>query len=112
MLLISEMDLPEEQDGSAFVEFMRDEYMPAVETGGPTRIGMTEGVQLLQGTTAETSRQFLWLVEWNGLEHEQAGSFHVDEETARKFDEYGAVRRPHAAWKEVGSTEGWGSDQH
>jgi hypothetical protein len=105
MLLISEMELPKGQDESAFVAFMRDEYMPAVETGGPTRIGMTEGVRLLQGATPETSRRFLWLVEWNGLEHEQAGSFHVDDETARKFAEYGAGRNPHAAWQEVGSNE-------
>ena len=109
MILISRMELPENQDESAFVEFMRDEYMPAVETGGPTRIGMTEGVQLLQSTNPDKSRRFLWFVKWNGLEHEQAGSFHVDEETARKFDAFGAVRKPHRAWQEVGSKEGLGA---
>ena len=109
MILTSRMELPEDQDESAFVEFMRNEYMPAVETGGPTRIGVTEGVQLLQSTNPDKSRRFLWVVKWNGMEHPQAGSFHVDEATARKFDEYGAVRKPHNAWQEVGSNEGSGA---
>jgi hypothetical protein len=99
MFLVSEIELPEEQDAAAFVDFMRDEYIPAVETGS-TRIGMVDGVQLLQGTTADTSHKFLWLVDWNGLEHEKAGA-HVDEATSRKFEEFDASTTPQVAWNEV-----------
>jgi hypothetical protein len=101
MFLVSEIELPEEQDAAAFVHFMRDKYIPAVQTGS-TRIGMVDGLQLLQGTTADTSLKFLWLVDWNGLEHEKAGA-HVDEATSREFEEFGATRTPRVAWNEVAS---------
>jgi hypothetical protein len=99
MLFVSEIELPKEQDATAFADFMRDEYIPAVELG-PTRVGMVDGLQLLQGTSDDASHTFLYLVDWNGLEHEKAGA-HVDEETSRRFDEFGATRTPHVAWSEV-----------
>ena len=99
MLLVSEIEVPKEQDAAAFADFMREEYIPAVEMG-PTRIGMVEGIQLLQGATGDRSHTFLYLVDWNGLEHERAGG-QVDEATSRKFEEFGAMRTPRVAWSEV-----------
>lgn len=99
MFFISEIELPEEQAAEKFVDFMRDEYIPAVETGA-TRIGKVEGLQLLQGTTPDTSHRFLWIVDWNGLEHDAAGD-RVNEAVARKFGEFGATRKPHVAWREA-----------
>ena len=99
MLLISEIELPEDQDPDAFVAFMRDEYIPAVETG-PTRIGKVDGLRLLQGRSADTGNRFLWLVDWNGMEHDAAGT-HVDEALARKLEEFGVSRTAQAAWDEV-----------
>jgi hypothetical protein len=99
MFLLSEIELPSEADAAAFVDFMRDEYFPAVQMS-PTRIGQVDGLQLLQGSTADTSQTFLLLVDWNGLEHERAGD-HVDEAIFEKFEGFGAIRKPHVAWKEV-----------
>jgi hypothetical protein len=99
MFLVSEIELPQEQDAAAFVDFMRDEYIPSVHTG-PTRIGKVDGLQLLQGIAAVTSHKFLWLVDWNGLEHEAAGA-RVPDEVSSKFEGFGASRKPHVAWQEV-----------
>jgi hypothetical protein len=100
MLFISEIELPKKDDAEAFAEFMRAEYLPAVHTG-PTRVGQVEEVELLQGQTAETSHDFLWLVHWNGLEHEKAGAHVDDEAVQRKFEEFGASMKRIGAWQEI-----------
>jgi hypothetical protein len=100
MLFISEIELPRTEDAAAFAEFMRDEYIPAVHKG-PTRIGQVAELELLQGNTTETSHRFLWLVRWNGLEHEKAGARVDDEAVARKFEGFGAGMTEHVSWAEV-----------
>ena len=102
MFLVSEIELPQEQDAAAFVDFMRDEYIPAVHTG-PTRVGKVDGLQLLQGNAAVTSHKFLWIVDWNGMEPGAAVD-HVPDEVSSKFDGFGASRKPHVVWQEVASS--------
>lgn len=102
MFLVSEIELPQEQDAAAFADFMRDEYIPAVHTG-PTRVGKVDGCQLLQGSAATTSHKFLWIVDWNGLEPEAAVD-RVPDEVSSKFEGFGASRKPHIVWQEIASS--------
>jgi hypothetical protein len=106
MLLISEIELPETADVSAFADFMRDEYMPAVSTS-PTRVGQVLGVELVQRATSETTQAFLWLVRWSGL---SGGRAHVDDDAVRRrFEEFGAAIKEPVEWHEVAKSPGSGS---
>lgn len=99
MYLLSEIELPKGKDPVEFVEFMRDEYVPAVFKGS-TRIGQVSGLQLLQ--RADDPHQFLWVVDWQGHEHDRAGGS-VEDEASAKFDEFGATKKPHVHWDDVAS---------
>jgi hypothetical protein len=107
MLLISEIELPENADVAAFADFMRDEYMPAVRTL-PTRVGQVQGVELVQRATSETTQAFLWLVRWSGL---PGGRANVDDDVVRrKFEEFGAAIKDPVEWREVAKVPESGSD--
>ena len=98
MVLISEIELPENADVAAFADFMRDEYVPAVRML-PTRVGQVLGVQLLQRASGEATPSFLWLVHWSGL---SGGRAHVDDDAIRrKFEEFGAAITDPVEWREV-----------
>lgn len=69
----------------SFVEFMRDEYFPAVHKG-PTRVGQVTGLSLLQSVTEthEGRETFLLQVHYNGL---ATGEVHLDDEDVKqKFE--------------------------
>jgi hypothetical protein len=102
MLLIYEIELPKDEDVSAFRAFMRDEYIPAVHKG-PTRVGQVKGLELLERDASETGHRFLWLVRWDGL-NPQASDYLDDEAVRRKFEAFGATMKDHVAWQEVA---GW-----
>jgi hypothetical protein len=83
-MIIYKIKLPAKQDAEAFVQFMRDEYFPAIHKGA-TRVGKVEHMQLLQGGRDEQAgtHDFYWLVDFSGLSF---GSPHVDDEAiAIKF---------------------------
>jgi hypothetical protein len=101
MLLISKIELPKKQDPTAFGEFMRDEYFPAVHKG-PTRVGQVEELELLQSTGTETSHTFLWLLSWNGIT--PAPTFWIgtdDDDVQHRFEGFGVKVKPHVTWHEV-----------
>jgi hypothetical protein len=99
MVFISEIELPQGKDPAAFVEFMRDEYIPAVHKG-PTRVGQVRQLELLQGNTTDTNHRFLWLVHWSGLE--QGGGTRIDDEAVvRKFEGFGASMKERVTWEQV-----------
>ena len=101
MLLISEIELPEGADADAFADFFRDEYIPAVHKG-PTRVGQVHGLELVERTTTDTRRKFLWLVHWSGLSG--GAGVHVDDEAVQKrFEELGATIKKPVIWQEVAS---------
>jgi hypothetical protein len=84
-----QITLPEQQDADAFVEFMRDEYLPAVYTG-PTRSGQVTGLAVLRGVggTHESTNTFLMHVSFFGLA--RGGASVRDEEVQRKFESFAA----------------------
>ncbi len=99
-MLIYSIRLPKKQDAEAFVEFMRDEYFPAVRKG-PTRVGQVGDLMLLQeepeGRT--TGCQFLLHVRWNGL---AMGDVRLDNEAvASKFDSFKARMKRIGSFVEV-----------
>ena len=100
MLLISRIELPKDQDGDAFAEFMREEYIPAVHTG-PTRVGQVEGVELLERDTTEDEHEFLWLVHFDGLKPRDA-TVRVDDDAVReKFESFAPTLTQPDTWQEV-----------
>jgi hypothetical protein len=107
VLLISEIELPENADADAFADFMRDEYMPAVRRS-PTRVGQVLGVQLMKRATSDSSQAFLWLVRWSGV---SGGRAHVDDDAVRrKFEDFGAAIKDPVEWREVAEVPAPGSD--
>ena len=98
--IIHQITLSEQQDADAFVEFMRDEYFPAVHKG-PTRVGQVTGLALLRGVspTHERTHTFFMEVGFNGL---ATGGVRVDdEEVQRKFAAFGARVEHLGAYDEV-----------
>jgi hypothetical protein len=88
-LIIHQITLPEEQDSNTFIEFMRDEYLPAVHKG-PTRVGQVIGLALLRGVTAthERTNTFHMHINFGGL---ATGKLRIEnEEVQRKFETFGA----------------------
>jgi len=83
----------------AFVEFMRDEYFPAVRKG-PTRVGQVTGLKLLRGVseTHEPTNTFFMHVTFDGLAQ---GRAIVDEEIQRKFDSFGTRVERLGAYEKV-----------
>ena len=108
MLLISEIELPEDVDVAAFTDFMRDEYMPAVRRL-PTRAGQVTGVELVQRPTGETTQAFLWLVRWSGVPG-GARTLVDDDAVRERFEKFGAVIAEPVEWREVASVPEPGSD--
>ena len=110
MKIIYQITLPERMIGETFVEFMRDEYIPAVHKG-PTRVGQVTGLSLFRALaeTHEGMNTFFMHVSYNGL---ATGDVRVDnEEVRQKFEAlYGAhVKRlgtynEVAAWSENNDT--------
>jgi hypothetical protein len=86
--LIHQITFPERMGPTVdqFVEFMRDEYFPAVFKG-PTRVGEVTGLALLRGVsgTHERTNTFLMDVSFDGL---ATGDASVDEEMQRKFESF------------------------
>lgn len=85
--IFHQITLSEQQDADAFEEFMRDEYLPAVNTA-PTRVGEVTDLALLRGVsgTHERTPTFLLRVSFDGLAD---GDARVDdEEVRRKFDSF------------------------
>jgi hypothetical protein len=99
-LIIHQITLPEKQDAEAFMEFMRDEYFPAVHKG-PTRVGQVTGLTLLRGVTETHERMhtFFMHVNYAGL---ATGKLRVDkEEVQSKFETFGARIEHIGAFDEV-----------
>jgi hypothetical protein len=98
--IIHQITLPEEQDAEAFVEFMQNEYFPAVHKGS-TRVGQVSGLALLRGVTDTHARThtFLMFVSFGGL---ATGDARIDDpEVQRKFDAFGARNERLGAYEEV-----------
>ena len=99
--IIYQITLPERMIGETFVEFMRDEYFPAVYKG-PTRVGQVIGLSLLRGVaeTHEGMNTFLMLVKYAGM---ATGNVNVDnEEVRQKFEAlYGAHVERLGAYNQV-----------
>lgn len=100
MLLVYEFELPKDKDPSAFGDFMRDEYIPAVHKG-PTRVGQVQELELLERAVSETGHRFLWLVRWDGLDPEHGGPAIDDEAVHRKLEGFGATMKEHVTWLET-----------
>jgi hypothetical protein len=106
--IIYQITIPERMIGETFIEFMRDEYFPALHKG-PTRVGKVTHLSLLRVSEGQLSNTFFMHVDYDGL---ASGAPVVDnEEVQRKFDSlYGAhVKRlgAHtevAAWSEESGT--------
>jgi hypothetical protein len=82
-VIIYQIKLPKKQDPGAFVNFMQQEYFPAVHKG-PTRVGQVTQLALLQGDTAH---EFFWHVGWSGL---SSGEPRLDDKkVASKFKSFG-----------------------
>jgi hypothetical protein len=97
MLLISQIELPKDQDREAFGAFMRDEYLPAVHTG-PTRVGQVEALELVE----RDGEEFLLLVHFNGPDTGKAVPTGFDDAAVpEKFDRFGARIAHQVAWNEV-----------
>jgi hypothetical protein len=82
-MLIYKIQLPKGTDAKAFVTFMREEYIPAVDKDS-TRIGKVSDLVLFQGDTTNITGQFFWHV--NGVLKDP----HVDAEVQSKFNSFGA----------------------
>jgi hypothetical protein len=61
-MIVRRIQLGPNQDIRKFIQFMREEYLPAIRRG-PTRIGQANYVELFQGNTTNSTDQFLLLVE-------------------------------------------------
>jgi hypothetical protein len=105
MLLISEMELPQDADGAAFSAFLRDEYLPAVHTG-PTRVGQVEDLEFAERETTDGGHRFLRIVRWSGIDPGDGPwedmPVRVDDEAVlQKLASFGAKTTRHARWQEV-----------
>ena len=96
MKIIYQITLPERMIGETFVEFMRDEYFPAVHKG-QTRVGKVTGLSLL---SHEGMNTFFLHVSYTGL---ATGDVRVDNEEVRKKFEglYGAHVKRLGTYNEV-----------
>lgn len=56
-MLIYKIQLPKRADAKAFVTFMREKYIPAIDKSS-TRIGKVSGLVLFQGNTTDIMDQF------------------------------------------------------
>ncbi len=99
-LIIHQITLPEEQDVEAFVEFMRNEYFPAVHKG-PTRVGQVISLALLESvpSTHKGTNTFFMHAGWSGLAGDRVGV--DDAEVRRKFESFGARVERLGAYREV-----------
>ena len=84
-ITLPERFLPERFD--EFEEFMRDEYLPAVDMT-PTRMGGISGITLLRGVTEETHATTNTFLMYEGFDG-NAGRVRVNEEVQRKFESFG-----------------------
>ncbi len=79
-MIIYQINLPDQKNSGAFVNFMREEYFPAVHKGA-TRVGQVTRLTLLKRENEvdgdNQACEFYWLVGWNGM---SAGDAHVDDE--------------------------------
>jgi hypothetical protein len=79
-------------DSDRFIEFMRNEFFPAVRKG-PTRVGQVTSLRLLRDVSEndEERNKFLLLIGYSGL---AMGKVHVENEEVRQTFEnvYGAER--------------------
>lgn len=82
-MLIYKIQLPKETDVKAFVKFMREEYIPAVDKE-VTRLGKVSDLVLLKGNTTDITDQFFWHVD--GVLSDPR----VGEEAQSKFKSFGA----------------------
>jgi hypothetical protein len=108
VFLISEIELPKNEDPAAFAEFIEAEYMPGVHMG-PTRTGQVQELKLLreaatglaEGDEGEKERgqRFLLVVDWAGMEGHSEGVGGVDEAVIR--ERFGATVENRADWVEV-----------
>ena len=94
---IYQIRLPEEQDAEAFAEFMRKEYLPAIEPRGPTRGGRVTEIALLQRLSdasqesgADNAPEFVLHVHWEGVSAICRDSWVADQEVLRKLESFGA----------------------
>jgi hypothetical protein len=93
---IYQIRLPEEQDAEAFAEFMRKEYLPAIEPREPTRGGRVTDLTLLQRLSdasqesgADNAPEFVLHVDWEGVLGCR-DSWVADQEVLRKLESFGA----------------------
>lgn len=82
-MLIYKIQLPKETDVKAFVKFMREEYIPAVDKE-VTRLGKVSDLVLLKSNTTDITDQFFWHVD--GVLSDPR----VGEEAQSKFKSFGA----------------------
>ena len=86
-MIIYQTRLGKKKDIQGFVDFMRDEYFPAVHKG-PTRVGQVTSLELLKSDSPDATAEFYWHVGWSGL---STGDVQVvDEEVLRKLEFFGA----------------------
>jgi hypothetical protein len=99
-IIIYQVTIPQRMVAESFVEFMRDEYFPAVHKG-PTRIGRVTRLSLLQTSEAPCNTFFMH-VNFDGM---ASGAPRADEEQVqKKFEaEYGVHVQRLGAYCEVAS---------
>jgi hypothetical protein len=81
--IIYQITLPERMIGETFIEFMRDEYFPAVHKG-PTRVGQVTSLSLLRVSDGIKTNTFFMQISYNGL-----ATFEIrvdDKEVQQKFE--------------------------
>lgn len=105
-MIVQRIKLGAGQDADAFVGFMRDEFIPAMQRG-PTRIGQASYIEFLQGNTESTLDEFVLLIDglmsfhprFVGVELEQRFSSFAPE-IERIADDFRTV----ALWREPGAS--------
>jgi hypothetical protein len=106
--IIYQVTLPPRMISESFIDFMRDEYFPAVHKG-PTRVGQVTGLLLLRGMaeTEEGTNTFLMHVSYSGLAPRDIS---VDnKEVKKKFEAlYGEHVKRLGNYHEVAA---WSEDQ-
>jgi len=92
-MFIYQIEIQKPEDAEAFVTFMREEYIPAVEKQQAG--GRVTGVMLLQGGNMGTSHMFFLHIRAD--HHPTVPRVH-DQELQHKFDSFGASVKNMGDW--------------
>jgi hypothetical protein len=93
-MLIYKIQLSKETDAEAFVTFMSEEYIPAVNKNA-SRIGQVTDLVLLQADTTGDTGQFLWYLD-GILMYPR-----IDSNVENKFNSFGATLELLGDYREV-----------